>query len=257
MAMGSTNAGANGRPARVAIYLRVSKDDGSQDPDNQLMQLREACGREGHSLVAEYVDRESGRKGRRERAEFARLFEDAARRRFEMVLFWSLDRFSREGIRKTIGYLQHLEALGITFKSHTEPFMDTDNELIRHIVLGVTSYYAELEAVRISDRTKAGLERARAQGKVIGRPDGFERWRGPLTAMVAEGKAKKAMARKTGLSVNTVKSYLRRMDAEAKPEVAGSEGRPDVVISPGEGMPPTVAEVKIARDNARTPGRRA
>ncbi len=69
------------------------------------------------------------------------------------------------------------------FKSHTEPYLNTDNELIAHIVLGVTSYYAQLEALRISDRTKAGLARARASGKVIGRPDGFERWRERLVAM--------------------------------------------------------------------------
>lgn len=57
------------------------------------------------------------------------------------MLFWALDRFSREGIRKTIAYLEHLDACGVAFKSYTEPFLDTDNELITHIVLGVTSYY--------------------------------------------------------------------------------------------------------------------
>lgn len=64
---------ANGKQTRTAIYLRVSKDDGSQDPENQLLQLREFCGREGYDLLGEYVDRESGRKGRRDRTDFARL----------------------------------------------------------------------------------------------------------------------------------------------------------------------------------------
>ncbi len=203
----------NGKKTRAAIYARVSKDDGSQETENQLRILREEVERAGYSLVGEYVDRESGRKGRRERTEFGRLFDDAERRRLDLVLFWSLDRFSREGIRKTISYLQRLDHLGVRFRSHTEPYLNTENELIAHIVLGVTSYYAQLEAVRISDRTKAGLERARAQGKIIGRPDSFERWRPVLEGMLEEGYGKKKMSRETGLSYNTVKKYLARMDA--------------------------------------------
>ncbi len=199
---------------RTAIYMRVSKDDGSQDPDNQLRVLGEEVERAGEELVGVYVDRDSGRKGRRERSDFARLLEDAEKRRFDLLRFWALDRFSREGIRKTIGYLQRLDALGVRFKSHTEPYLNTDNELIAHIVLGVTSYYAQLEAQRISDRTKAGLARARASGKVIGRPDGFERWRETLVAMREDGYGMKRMSRETQLSYNTVKKYLERMDAE-------------------------------------------
>lgn len=89
------------RLQRVAIYLRVSTDD--QHSENQLLQLREFCERwEGHELVAEYVDKESGTRGRRERKDFDRMFADAAGRRFDVLLFWALDRFSREGIRKTI-----------------------------------------------------------------------------------------------------------------------------------------------------------
>ncbi|MDQ3766909.1 MAG: recombinase family protein [Actinomycetota bacterium] len=204
------------KATRVAIYLRVSKDDGSQETDNQLLQLREFCeGWDGHELVAEYVDRESGTRGRRERRGFDRMFADAARRRFDVLLFWALDRFSREGIRKTIAYLERLDECGVSFKSYTEPFLDTDNELIAHIVLGVTSYYAQQEALRISDRTKAGLERARRSGKVLGRPDGFERWAPVLARMRAKEFSQGRMARETGLSYNTVKKYLRRIEAEA------------------------------------------
>ena len=205
---------------KSAIYMRVSKDDGSQETDNQLLVLQEEVerantGAEPHEeLVEIYLDRETGTKGRRERSDFDRMFQDAERRRFELLRFWALDRFSREGIRKTIGYLQRLDHLGVRFKSHTEPYLNTDNELIAHIVLGVTSYYAELEAQRISDRTKAGLDRARAQGKVIGRPDGYEKWKPDLQKMIAEGYGKKRMSRETELSYNTVKAYLARMEAE-------------------------------------------
>jgi DNA invertase Pin-like site-specific DNA recombinase len=199
------------RSQRVAIYLRVSKED--QDPDNQLIQLREFCERwEGHELVAEYVDHESGTRGRRERKDFDKMFADAARRRFDVLLFWALDRFSREGIRKTIAYLQRLDDCGAAFKSYTEPFLDTDNELIAHIVLGVTSYYAQQEALRISERTRAGLQRGRRNGKVLGRPDGFERWAPVLVEMKEQGFSQGRMSRETGLSYNTVKKYLRRLE---------------------------------------------
>jgi len=102
----------------------------------------------------------------------------------------------------------------VAFKSYTEPFLDTDNELIAHIVLGVTSYYAQQEALRISDRTKAGLERARRQGKVLGRPDDFERWVPALAGMKEREFSQGRMARETGLYYNTVKKYLGRLEGQ-------------------------------------------
>ena len=63
------------------------------------------------------------------------MFADAARHRFDVLLFWTLDRFSREGICKTIAYLQRLDECGLSFKSFTESFLDTDNELVAHTVL--------------------------------------------------------------------------------------------------------------------------
>src|SRR5260370_13148889 len=87
---------------RIAIYARVSTDDKGQDPENQLRQLRQWCASAGHELVHEYVDHESGRKGTKDRKQFAALFEDAHKRKFDCVLFWALDRFTREGMAPTI-----------------------------------------------------------------------------------------------------------------------------------------------------------
>ncbi|MBM0745737.1 recombinase family protein (plasmid) [Phormidium sp. CLA17] len=201
----------NNRPTLVALYLRVSTTDKGQDTDNQLLQLQEFCDRQGWQIHDIYKDQESGRKGKRERGNFSRLFEDAARRKFDVVLFWSLDRFTREGIRKTIVYLQQLDSFGVRFKSYTEPLLDTDNELVSHIVIGVLSYFAQQEAVRISERTKAGLQRVQSQGKVLGRPDGFEEWKDKLATMQTTGYSQGQMQRETGLAYNTVKSYLKRI----------------------------------------------
>lgn len=199
------------RPMIAALYLRVSTTDKKQETDNQLYQLEEFCDRMGWKIFRVYVDRESGRKGRRERDEFSQLFDDAARRKFDVVLFWSLDRFSREGIRKTINYLQQLDSTRVGFKSLTEPFLDTENELVAHIVIGVLSYLAQQEAVRISEQTKAGLQRLKKQGKMLGRPDGFEQWKEKLIAMRNAGYSQGRMQRETGLSYNTVKSYMKRL----------------------------------------------
>jgi DNA invertase Pin-like site-specific DNA recombinase len=83
---------------RVAIYARVSTDEKGQDPENQLRELRAWCASSGHTITQEYVEHESGRKGADKRKQFAALFDDAAKRKFDLVLFWALDRFSREGI---------------------------------------------------------------------------------------------------------------------------------------------------------------
>ena len=93
---------------RVAIYARVSTDDKGQDPENQLRELRAWCANCGHTITQEYVEHESGRKGADKRKQFAALFEDAAKRKFDLVLFWALDRFSREGMAQTIAHLQRL-----------------------------------------------------------------------------------------------------------------------------------------------------
>ena len=97
---------------RVAIYARVSTDDKGQDPENQLHELRAWAVNSGHAISGEYVDYESGRKGTEKRKQFASLFDDAAKRKFDCVLFWALDRFSREGMAQTIIHLQRLSSYG-------------------------------------------------------------------------------------------------------------------------------------------------
>lgn len=77
---------------RVAIYARVSTDDKGQDPENQLRELRAWCSNSGHTIVQEYIERQSGRRGTDKRQQFAALLDDAARRKFDCVLFWALDR---------------------------------------------------------------------------------------------------------------------------------------------------------------------
>src|SRR5258708_16544054 len=94
----------------------------------------------------------------------------ADRREFDLLGVWSLDRFSREAMAATVAHLQRPASHGIAFRSFTEEHLSTENELVRNILLATLSSLAKLEREKISQRTKAGLERARAKGKQLGRP---------------------------------------------------------------------------------------
>src|SRR5215472_15469152 len=103
---------------RVAIYARVSTD--AQDAKNQLGHLRQFAETQSWTIHCEYVDYDTGAHVRR--SEFRRMFADAARRRFDVILFWALDRFSREGALETLQHLSVLSRHNIDFRSFTEPF---------------------------------------------------------------------------------------------------------------------------------------
>lgn len=193
---------------RVAIYLRVSKKDGSQDTSNQLAQLEAYCAVAGWSVVGIYRDEESGRKGRGVREGFDTMFRDAGKRKFDLVLFWSLDRFSREGIAATLNYLRLLESQKVGFHSYQEEFLNTDSELVRPILLSIISHFAAYEAKRISERTRAGLERAVRAGKRLGRPNKQGIYQNDVVAMRQAGKTVREIA--TALNGRMSESSIRR-----------------------------------------------
>src|ERR1700739_490714 len=107
--------------ARVAIYARVSTD--KQDTENQAVQLREFAAKQGWQIVREYTDYETGSKN--DRTEFKQMFEDASRRRFDLLLFWALDRLNREGVLETLQHLNRLTSYGVAWRSFTELFFDS------------------------------------------------------------------------------------------------------------------------------------
>jgi DNA invertase Pin-like site-specific DNA recombinase len=192
---------------RVAIYARVSTDDKGQDPENQLRELRAWCANSGHTITQEYVEHESGRKGADKRKQFAALFDDGAKRKFDLVLFWALDRFSREGMAQTIAHLQRLTSYGVSFHSYTEPHLATDNELVRNILLALLSSLAKLEAQKISYRTKAGMARAKAKGVRIGRPRIGIELRQKIVERSRKGESAYAIAQALGIDRHTVAKY--------------------------------------------------
>ena len=194
---------------RVAIYARVSTDDKGQDPENQLGELRAWVVNSGYAISGEYVDYESGRKAADKRKQFAALFDDAAKRKFDCVLFWALDRFSREGMAQTIIHLQRLSSYGVAFHSYTEPHLATDNELVRNILLALLSSLAKVEAQKISERTKAGMARAKAKGMRIGRPKLGLDLRQKIARRAAKGETPYAIGKALGIDRHTAAKYLQ------------------------------------------------
>ena len=97
------------------------------------------------------------------------MFAAASKREFDLVLFWSLDRLSREGTVETLNHLQRLTGYGVCYRSFTEQYLDSTG-MCKEAVIGILAAVAKQERVRLSERTIAGLERAKAQGRVGGRP---------------------------------------------------------------------------------------
>jgi len=102
------------------------------------------------------------------RPAFKKMFEDAAQRKFDLLLFWSLDRFSREGVLDTLQYLKRLTSSGIEWWSYKEEYLRSLGPF-RDAVLAILASIAQQESIRMSERTKAGLERAIKKGSKLGR----------------------------------------------------------------------------------------
>jgi DNA invertase Pin-like site-specific DNA recombinase len=127
------------------------------------------------------------------------------------VLFWALDRFTREGMIPTIQYLQRLAGYGVSFHSYTEAHLSTDNELLRNILLAVMSSLAKVESQKISERTRAGMARAKAKGtksgKPIGRPTLDPALQRKIAKQLGAGLSAYAVAKQLGIDAHTVAKY--------------------------------------------------
>jgi DNA invertase Pin-like site-specific DNA recombinase len=150
---------------RAALYARCSTHDKGQDPELQLVPLREYCQRRGFSIKGEYVDNGiSGSKDRR--PELDSLLEAARKRQIDMIIVWKLDRFGRS-LKQLVIALEELSTLGIGFISYQDNIDLTtpQGRLMFHIIGAMAEFEREL----IRERVKAGIENARRKGKRLGR----------------------------------------------------------------------------------------
>src|SRR4249920_557676 len=151
---------------RAVLYLRVSTLD--QTTANQERELREVASRMGCEIVHVYKDHGvSGAKGRDKRPSFDRLCRDAAKRQFDMVMAWSVDRLGRS-LQDLVGFLSELHALRIDLFLHQQG-LDTTTPAGKALfqMMGV---FAEFERSIIAERVRSGIKRVRSEGKRWGRP---------------------------------------------------------------------------------------
>jgi DNA invertase Pin-like site-specific DNA recombinase len=185
---------------RAAIYARVSTSNNGQNPEMQLLELREHCQRRGWEIVGEYVD--AGVSGAKEhRPQLDRLMADCRRRRVDVVLVYRYDRFARS-LRQLVNALEEFRSLGIEFISLHEG-VDTSTPNGR-LVFGIFASIAEFERELIRDRVRSGIAAAKSKGKNLGRPRvNVDAAR--IAALRDSGASWSVITRQMGLSAGTAK----------------------------------------------------
>jgi DNA invertase Pin-like site-specific DNA recombinase len=189
---------------RVALYARVSTD--GQTTDNQLRELRAAAARQGWEVAVEFVDHGvSGAKGRRDRPQFNALLNGVSRREFDMVAAWSVDRLGRS-LQDLVAFLADLQSKKIDLYLHQQ-VLDTSTASGK-AMFGMLGVFAEFERSMIQDRVRAGLARARAKGKTLGRPRIDADIEAKVRELAAGGMGKGRIARTLGIGVSVAQRIL-------------------------------------------------
>ena len=207
---------------RVALYARVSTSDRDQDPETQLMAIRDYCKAQSWQVAREYVDHASARDMAHRKA-WRHLLDDGSRRRFKAVVVFKLDRAFRS-VKDMHDTLATWDALGIQFKSIREQF-DTGTAVGR-LLLNLLASVAEFELEMIRERVKAGMDRARRQGRRIGRPRvtdrrGFNRRFGDILERLRSGEiSRRSAAKELGIGYATLKRLLDDRDVAVEVDQA-------------------------------------
>ena len=215
----------NGRK-RAAIYLRVSTS--GQATENQRRELEQVAERRGWIVAAVYEDAGiSGAEGRDQRPGFDRMLKDASRRKFDVVMAWAIDRVGRSLI-DLLATIQHLEAVGVDLYLDQQN-IDTTTPAGK-LLFQITGAFAEFERSMIRSRVNAGLARARAQGKRLGRPTLPPDKVAAVRALLASGTGIVKSARLAGCGVAAVQRIKATMSAgaaagSAEDEAKNREGR--------------------------------
>ena len=202
---------------KAAIYARVSTD--RQESMNQIAELREYAARQGWEIVREYVDEDV--RGKDRKPQLKALLLDAHQRRFDVAIFWALDRLTRAGVKDAIDILHRLGSSGVDFVSFREPYL-TSLGPFRDMVVGILATIANVETVRMSERIRSGLSRAKAEGKHVGRP----RASYPVSpAQIAQERAQGASWGSLASKYSLPRTSVRRLYQKGLTENDGGHGR--------------------------------
>jgi DNA invertase Pin-like site-specific DNA recombinase len=189
---------------RAALYARVSTD--GQTPENQLKELRSVAKRMGWKVTGEFIDQGiSGTQGREQRPAYDRLCVAVARCEVDLLMAWSVDRLGRS-LQQLIVLLADLHAKRIDLYLHQQG-IDTTTPAGK-AMFQMCGVFAEFEQAMIRERVQAGLARARAQGKTLGRPRIGSTIEKAVMAARAEGKGIKKIAYELKIGVSTVQRIV-------------------------------------------------
>lgn len=189
---------------RVGIYLRVSTKE--QTTENQLRELRQVAERAGWNIVQVFEDAGiSGAKGRDKRPAYDALLKAVARRQIDLVAAWSVDRLGRS-MQDLVALLEDLRGHGADLYLHQQA-LDTTTPSGRAL-FGMMAVFAEFERAMIQDRVNAGLARAKAQGKRLGRPTVGEETESKVRELRASGMGMVKVARTLGVGVSAVQRIV-------------------------------------------------
>ena len=183
----------NERSQRACLWLRVSTDAKGQDPDLQRVDLERVCEQRGWQIVQVFEVEESA-FGKKPREQFQAMLEEARKGKFDVLVCWSLDRFSREGEWSVSRIMAALQDWNVRFFSHNEPFLDTTGPFAGFLI-PLFAGLARQESVRKGNAVKLGMEKARARGNPIGRPVVADRVDAELVVTLrGEGKSWREIA---------------------------------------------------------------
>jgi DNA invertase Pin-like site-specific DNA recombinase len=190
---------------RAAVYLRVSTLD--QTTANQERELRQIARRSGLEIVKVYKDHGvSGAKGRDKRPQFDALLNDATKRQFDVVMAWSVDRLGRS-LQDLCAFLSEIHSLGIDLFLHQQG-IDTRTPAGKAL-FGMMGVFAEFERAMIQERVRAGLARAKSEGKRLGRPPLPKEKEDAIRAALAGGLSVRKTAAKLKVNPSTVQHISR------------------------------------------------
>ena len=190
---------------RVAIYARVSTDQ--QTTENQLIELRRIAMRNDWIVVQEFVDQGiSGAKGRDQRPQFDALLKGAVRREFDLIASWSVDRLGRS-LQHLVEFLNEIHAKGVDLYLHQQG-LDTSTPAGR-MMFQMCGVFAEFERTMISERIKSGMQRAKKEGRSIGRKSNMnDSLKTSVQLLRDKGMGIRRIASTLGIGVGTVYSCI-------------------------------------------------
>jgi DNA invertase Pin-like site-specific DNA recombinase len=190
---------------RVALYARVSTD--GQSVENQLSELEAVAVKEGWEVVERFVDKGiSGSKGRDARPAFDALHKGIVRRQFDLVAAWSVDRLGRS-LQDLVGFLNEIHSKHTNLYLHKQG-IDTTTPAGK-LLFQMLGVFAEFERSMIVERVKSGLNRAKAEGKRLGRPRVGAVVEAKVLALRRKGDGIRKIARTLGIGNCTVQRIVK------------------------------------------------